>query len=362
MFKKKIKILIVDDSAVVRQFLRAIFDKQGDMEVVATAGDAFRARDKFLKFKPDVITLDIEMPGMDGLTFLEKLMAAHPTPVVMVSSLTQAGAEATLKALRLGAVDFVGKPAHVSAASLGELESEIIEKIRTSAGVRVKKNLPDPLKLKVPARYEVDQVVNLTKTPPRAGGPMVVLIGASTGGTTALEQVLSRIPGDGPPIAVVQHMPEHFTKSFAERLNSISELDIKEATDQRGLFPGQAVIAPGSMHMMLEKSGAGYRIRVKDGPPVNRHKPSVDVLFRSGVNSAGPNAVAVIMTGMGNDGAKAMKELHNAGALTIGQNEATCTVYGMPKAAAALGAVDRVVPLENIAPLIIGLWRDAVRN
>jgi two-component system chemotaxis response regulator CheB len=361
MIRTKTKILVIDDSAVVREFMRGIINKQRDMEVVATASDPYVARDKFIKLKPDVLTLDIQMPRMDGLTFLKKLMAAHPTPVLMISSHTQKGSQAALQALRLGAVDFVGKPSHPTPESLAELEHEIVEKVRAAAGAKVKKKLRDPSSLKVPAKYEVDQVVELTKTPPRPGGPMVVLIGASTGGTIALEQVLTRIPKDAPPIAVVQHMPQHFTKTFADRLNELSELEVREAADLSPLLPGQVAIAPGGKHMLLEKGGPHYRVRVKDGPPVNRHKPSVDVLFRSGVNSAGPNAVAVILTGMGNDGAKAMNELHQAGAFTVGQNEATCTVYGMPKAAAALGAVDRVVPLENIAPLLIGLWRDSKR-
>ncbi len=355
-----IKVLIVDDSAMVREFLRKILDAEPDITVVGTAADPYFARDKILKYKPDVITLDIEMPRMDGLTFLEKLMAARPTPVVMVSSLTQKGAEATLKALQLGAVDFVAKPTKNVAQELPKLRQEIVEKVRAAAKAKLRKPGAVLLeKLKVPPKVEVDAVVKAAKVPPRPGGPMVVLIGASTGGTVALEEVLCRLPADSPPIAIVQHMPEHFTAAFASRLNEKTQITVVEGAEGMKLPPGTAIIAPGGKHMLLERGAQGYYVKIKDGPPVNRHKPSVDVLFRSGVNSAGPNAVAVIMTGMGNDGAKGMKELHDVGAYTIAQDEATCTVYGMPKAAVELGAVDRIVPLDKIAPLIIGLWQEA---
>lgn len=352
-----IKLMIVDDSAVVREFLRETISRQADMEVVASAPDPYVARDKFIKKKPDVIILDIEMPRMDGLTFLKKLMAAHPTPVVMFSNRTQKGAEATLKALSLGAVDFLAKPTSGMGGGLEEAAEELVAKIRTAAKAKVQRQQANlTLNLTVPQKVEVDQVVALTKTPPRPGGPMVVLIGASTGGTVALEQVLTRLPLNSPPIAIVQHMPENFTEAFASRLNNQTNIAISEARDMQSLSPGQAVIAPGGLHMLLEQNGGGYRVRTKNGPRVNRHKPSVDVLFRSGVNSAGPNTVAVIMTGMGDDGARGMKDLHDVGALTIAQSEETCTVYGMPKVAVEMGGVERVVPLERIAPLIMGLW------
>ena len=357
MGKNAIKILVVDDSAMMREFLRRTLEAQPDMTVVATAPDPYFARDKFLKHRPDVITLDIEMPKMDGLTFLEKLIAAYPTPVVMISSKTQKGADDTIKALSLGAVDFVSKPTKNLAAGIDDLADEIVRKVRTAAGVKVRKakHHKDPTTLTVPERVEVEQVVKLTKAPPRPGGSRIILIGASTGGTVALEAVLSRLPDNLPPIAIVQHMPEHFTGAFASRLNRLCRLEVMEATDNLSLKSGQCAIAPGGKHMFLTRGPSGYLLKIKDGPPVNRHRPSVDVLFRSAVESAGPNAMAIIMTGMGDDGAKGMKDLHNAGALTIAQDEASCTVYGMPKAAVMLGAVDRLVALDKIAPLIIGL-------
>ena len=352
-----IKVLIIDDSAMIREFMRQTLSNAPGIEVMGVASDPYAARKKILREQPDVITLDIEMPRMDGLTFLEKLMNFRPTPVVMFSSLTQAGAQATLKALALGAVDFVAKPSSNMREKLPVLAEEIVEKVRAASGARVRSLLVTPESLQVPEKIEVDKVVALTKAPPHPGGPMVFLIGASTGGTVALEKVLVRMPADSPPIAIVQHMPEHFTKAFADRLNGLCRLEIREASDGMELAPGQAAVAPGGRHMLLECNSSGYWLRVKDGPRVNRHKPSVDVLFRSGVNSAGPNSVAVIMTGMGDDGARGMKNLHDVGAFTIGQNEETCTVYGMPKTAKALGAVDREAPLDSIAPMLIGLWQ-----
>jgi two-component system chemotaxis response regulator CheB len=354
-----IKVLIVDDSAMIREFLRSTFEAEPDFQVLAVAGDPYVARDRFMKQRPDVITLDIEMPRMDGLTFLHKLMAAYPTPVVMISSLTQTGAEATIKALQIGAVDFVAKPTHNLRESLPALRQEILEKVRGAARAKVRRGRVSVEALEVPRRIEIDQVVALTKAPPRAGGPMVVVMGASTGGTVALEEVLCRLPADSPPIAVVQHMPEHFTQAFAARLNERSQLNIMEAADAQPLPPGACLIAPGGKHLYLDHGPGGYSARVKDGPPVNRHKPSVDVLFRSSVGAAGPNAVAVIMTGMGDDGARGTKDLHDVGAFTVAQSEDTCTVYGMPKMAVQLGAVDRIVPLDRIAALLMGLWNEA---
>ena len=357
-----IKVLVIDDSAVMRHFLVSALNKQPDLKVLAAAADPYAARTQFLKEPPDVITLDVAMPRMDGLTFLTKLMAAHPTPVVMISSFTQEGSTISQQALRLGAVDFISKPRTITPESLAGIEMELVAKIRAAARGKLKKTAPLSEIPTVPPSIEVGHVVQRADTSPAPGGPMVVLIGASTGGTVALEHVLTHLPADSPPIAIVQHMPENFTGPFAERLNGVSQLQVFEAQDGRDCRPGQAAVAPGGKHMLLEKSPTGYRVRVKDGPPINRHKPSVDVLFRSGANSAGPNAVGIIMTGMGSDGAKALKELHQTGAFTIGQNEETCTVYGMPKAAASLGALDREVALKDIAPLIIELWQKAKRT
>ncbi len=355
MARSPIKVMVVDDSATIREFLRGALSQGGDIEVVASVPDPYFARDKLTQQRPDVIILDVEMPRMDGLTFLEKLMAAHPTPVVMFSVHTKEGAQSTFKALALGAVDFVAKPTSNLSERLEEVADELVAKVRAAAGAKVYHRVPTGI-LSAPSKVQVEQVVALTKPPPRPGGPMVVLMGASTGGTVALEQVLSCLPADSPPIAIVQHMPEHFTEAFAQRLDGCCRISVSEARDQEPLLPGQAVIAPGGSHLLLEEAEAGYRVRVKEGPPVNRHRPSVDVLFRSGVSSAGPNAVAVIMTGMGDDGVRGLQDLHEAGALTIAQHEASCTVYGMPRAAVEAGAVDRVLPLEHIAPLIMGLW------
>ncbi len=359
MHKKTINVLVVDDSAIIREFLRSVLEAEPDIHVVATAADAFLARDKFLRYRPDVVTLDIEMPRMNGLDFLKKLMAAHPTPVVMFSSQTQHGAEATIQALALGAVDFIPKPQHNLRENLDSLGNLIVNKVRIAANAKVTLRRPVGAKIsEVPPKFTVGQVVPLAAAPPRKGGPMVVLIGASTGGTVALEEVLCALPADSPPIAVVQHMPENFTDAFAKRLDQRSLITIQEARNGQPLPPGVCLIAPGGKHMLLENSPKGYYVTVKDGPPVNRHKPSVDVLFRSGVNSAGPNALAIIMTGMGDDGARALNELRQAGAYTIAQNKETCVVYGMPRAAVEIGAAEKIAPLEHIAPLIINMWQN----
>lgn len=354
MGTEAIKVLVVDDSAMIREFVRSVLEKEPGISVVATAANPYFARDKFLKMKPDVITLDIEMPRMDGLSFLEKLMASRPTPVVMFSTHTLKGAEATFKALNLGAVDYLAKPQTGLTEKLPELGRELVRKVMSAAGARVQRTRLSTQQMEVPKRVEVEEVLALTKPPPKGTGPAVVVIGASTGGTVALERILSRLPADSSPIAVVQHMPEKFTAAFAARLDKLCALDVSEGTDLQPLESGQAIIAPGGRHMMLERSGGRYRVRLSDSPPVNRHRPSVDVLFRSSVGSAGPSAMAVILTGMGNDGAQGMKDLHDAGSFTVAQNEETCTVYGMPRAAVELGAADRVLSLDRIAPLIIG--------
>lgn len=357
MHDNKINVLIVDDSAMIREFLRVTLEAEPDINVVATAADAFIARDKFLKYRPDVITLDIEMPRMNGLDFLQKLMAAHPTPVVMFSSQTQEGAEATITSLALGAVDFVPKPRNTLRENLESLSELIVNKVRIAANAKIKPRRKSLLDSQIPPKVMVGEVVSLSNVPPRKGGPFVVLMGASTGGTVALEEVLCALPPQCPPIAVVQHMPEKFTEAFAKRLNEKSHIIISEARNGQPLMPGHCVIAPGGRHLLIEHNNKGFYVTVKDGPPVNRHKPSVDVLFRSGVNSAGPNAMAVIMTGMGDDGARGLNELRKTGAFTIAQNEETCVVYGMPRAAVEIGAADRIVPLEAIAPLIMSMWQ-----
>ncbi len=356
MAPAKIKVMVVDDSALVREFMRSAIQPRDDMTII-TANDPYQARDYILKDRPDVIILDIELPKMDGLTFLQKLMGFAPLPVIMFSSLTKRGAEATMKALSLGAVDFMAKPVSNMKDGLSAMQEELIEKIKSVAFVKVAKK--KPLALSVPRKVDVSQVVQL-KTPPRPGGPFVALLGASTGGTEALERVLLRLPATCPPIAIVQHMPEHFTLAFANRLNGKCQMKVAEASDGQLLGEGTCLIAPGgARHMLLEKGAEGYKVRLQEAPPVNRHRPSVDVLFRSAVNSAGPNAMAIIMTGMGDDGARGMKDLHDAGAYTLAQDEKTCTVYGMPKMAVQMGGVEKIVALDDIAPAIMQQWQKA---
>ncbi len=358
------KVLIIDDSALVREFLHQTLDSDPSLKVVGAAADPIFARDKIKKLQPDVITLDIEMPRMDGLTFLKRLMAAHPIPVVMFSSHTEAGAAATLEALAAGAVDFVAKPKHNLVAALPQLKQELIEKVKSAAQAKIRPRLkpiaprPKPVASRpTPSlqRYSAEAVV---PKPKRAAAvapskDKVVVIGASTGGTVALEEILTALPAHTPPIAVVQHMPPHFTKAFANRLNEFCAMEIAEAVNGQRLTPGLVLIAPGGSHMLLQRDASGYLVEVKDGPPVNRHKPSVDVLFRSAVNSAGPNALGILLTGMGDDGAKGLKELHDAGAKTIAQDEATSVVYGMPRVAVELGAADVVLPLSKMPQNIL---------
>jgi two-component system chemotaxis response regulator CheB len=332
-----IRVLIVDDSAVVRQILREQLSKYKDIEVVGEAMDPYVARDKIVRLRPDVVTLDVEMPRMDGLSFLAKLMKHFPIPVVMVSSLTPANSEMVLRALELGAVEVVPKPG--STYSVPDVDKHLVWAIRAAASANVRKpvavNAPD---IKIPARS-----INIETT------HKVIAIGASTGGTVALEAVLTKFPRTAPGTVVVQHMPEHFTSSFAKRLNDKCEIEVREAKDGDPVVPGVALIAPGGKHLLLQISGARYYARVKDGPPVHHQRPSVDVLFQSVARSAGKNAVGVILTGMGADGAKGLLEMHDKGAHTIAQNSETCVVFGMPREAIALGCVDQVLPLEQIA-------------
>jgi two-component system chemotaxis response regulator CheB len=356
----KLKIMIVDDSALVREFLRQIIAEQPDMEAI-TAGDPYMARDKMLKEMPDVMILDIEMPRMDGLTFLKHIMNFKPIPVIMFTSLSKSRAELTVTALSMGAVDVIAKPSQNIRAELENMKEDLVGKVRAVAkGKAPKRAAAVVTAMQVPSKVEIDEVLPL-KAPARGRLPFIVLMGASTGGTEALEKVLSSLPVNSPPICVVQHMPENLTLAFANRLDAKCQISVSEAIDGQEVPPGKCLIAPGgSRHMVLEKPQANiYRVRLLEAPPVNRHRPSVDVLFRSGANILSSNAMAVIMTGMGDDGAHAMKDLHDNGILTLAQNEQTCVVYGMPKVAVQKGGVDKIVPLDEIAGLITQQWQTA---
>jgi len=340
---RPIKVLIVDDSAVVRQVLSKALSQAADIEVVGTATDPYVARDKIVKLEPDVITLDIEMPRMDGITFLKKLMQHKPMPVIILSSLTRKGGKLALEAIEAGAVEVLSKPG--GSYSVGEMAEQLADKIRAAARAR-------PLARKAasrPARVQPVASTNLDLT------NKVVAIGASTGGTEAIREVLIRLPASVPGIVIVQHMPPRFTTAFAERLNGLCAFEVREGQDGDAVYPGRCLIAPGNFHMMLRRSGARYYVNVKTGPMVHHQRPSVDVLFRSVAKAAGPNAVGVILTGMGADGAEGLLLMRQAGAPTLGQDEATCVVYGMPKAAYEMGAVQKQLPLEKIPAEIMRL-------
>ena len=311
----KTRVVVVDDSALVRSMLTEIINRQPDMECIGAAADPLVAREMIRNLNPDVITLDVEMPRMDGIDFLSKLMRLRPMPVVMVSTLTERGADVTLKALELGAVDFVAKPAPVAGASLGRLSTE-----------------------------------------------KIIFIGASTGGTEATKEVLASLPADSPGVVITQHMPPGFTRNYAARLDGLCRISVKEASDGERILPGHAYIAPGGLHLSVERSGANYIARVQDGDPVNRHKPSVEVLFKSAARVAGPNAIGIMLTGMGADGARAMREMKDAGAYCVAQDEASCVVFGMPREAIAAGAVQEVLPLTKIAQHVLDHLRATVGN
>ncbi|MFN3295114.1 chemotaxis response regulator protein-glutamate methylesterase [Caldimonas sp.] len=345
----KIRAVVVDDSALVRSLLTEIINRQPDMQCVGAAADPYAAREMIRNLNPDVITLDVEMPRMDGIDFLSKLMRLRPMPVVMVSTLTERGAEVTLRALELGAVDFVAKPKIGIADGLQQLAQEITEKIRVAAKAQVRK-LPSPA---TPAGPASD-----TRPPAPAGvgrlsTEKIIFIGASTGGTEATRELLTALPADAPAVVITQHMPAGFTRSYAARLNSLCRIVVKEAQDGERVLPGHAYIAPGGQHLSIERSGANYIARVQLGEPVNRHMPSVEVLFKSAARVVGPNAIGVMLTGMGADGAKAMREMRDAGAYCVAQDEASCVVFGMPREAIAAGAVHEVLPLSRIAPHLI---------
>lgn len=350
---KKIRVLIVDDSAVVRQTLEDILNSSPDIEVMGTASDPYVAAQRLKQEVPDVITLDIEMPRMDGLTFLEKLMKQHPIPVVICSSVADNGTAAALKALELGAVEVIAKPKVGTKKFLEESSIRLIDKVKAAALTKpgAKKTfVPKPIK--VSPKLDADVMIPMGKPQALTPTDKICLVGASTGGTEALRVFLEAQPPNCPAIAIVQHMPEHFTAAFANRLNSLCRITVKEAADGDPMMRGQALIAPGDKHMLLKRSGNKYYVEVKEGPLVSRHRPSVDVLFRSGARYGGANVVAAIMTGMGDDGAKGMKELHDSGAYTIAQDEASCVVFGMPQEAIKHGGVDKVMTLNGIAPEI----------
>jgi two-component system, chemotaxis family, protein-glutamate methylesterase/glutaminase len=377
----KIKVLIIDDSALIRQMLTKIFDTTDDIEVVGTAADPYIAREKIKKLNPDVLTLDVEMPRMDGLAFLSNLMRLRPMPVVMISALTQKGADITLQALEYGAVDFITKPQLDISQTFDNYSSEIIAKIRIAARAQVRPlsdNLSSPIKVikdkdktdrtektlldlsahKIPPKYSADVILGSTlalhkhfKTTDK-----IIAIGASTGGTEAIKMVLKYMPASSPGIVISQHIPAAFSYSFAMRMNQISAMTVSEAEDGKAILPGHVYIAPGNQHLLVERDGARYVCRLHEGNPVNRHRPSVDVLFRSMAQNVGPNGIGVILTGMGDDGARGMKEMHEAGAVTLAQDEYTSVVWGMPGEAVKHGGVDFILPLHEIYSKLISLY------
>ena len=345
----KIKVLIVDDSALIRSVMNEIISKQPDMEVVGVAPDPIVARDLIKKTNPDVLTLDVEMPRMDGLDFLEKLMRLRPMPVVMVSSLTERGSEITLRALELGAVDFVTKPKISIQSGMMEYADLIADKIRAAAKARVKPRTIAAADRNKGTGEGLPQIRN-----PLTSSEKLIIIGASTGGTEAIKDFLIQMPSDCPGILITQHMPEGFTRSFAKRLDGLCKISVKEAEGGERVLPGHAFIAPGHSHLQLARSGANYVTQLDQGPPVNRHRPSVDVLFDSAARCAGKNAVGVILTGMGKDGAVGMLAMKNAGAYNFAQDEASCVVFGMPREAIAVGAAHEVGSLDALPAMVLG--------
>ncbi|MGC3983299.1 MAG: chemotaxis response regulator protein-glutamate methylesterase [Pseudorhodoferax sp.] len=347
----KIRVLVVDDSALVRSLLAEIINRQHDMVCIGAANDPLVAREMIRELNPDVVTLDVEMPRMDGIDFLGRLMRLRPMPVLMVSTLTAQGAEVTLRALELGAVDFVAKPRIGLATGLQELAGEIVEKVRVASVAKFRK--PAPVVAAPPGAAAP------ASPPPRSGllgrvsTEKLICIGASTGGTEAIREVLVAMPADAPAIVITQHMPPGFTTSFAARLNGLCRITVKEAQHGERILPGHAYIAPGGRQFRIERSGANYMAVVEDAPPVNRHRPSVEVLFLSAAALVGRNAYGIMLTGMGNDGARAMREMRDKGSYNYAQDEASCVVFGMPKEAIAHGAVDEVLPLHQIAPALL---------
>ncbi|MBA4137692.1 MAG: chemotaxis response regulator protein-glutamate methylesterase [Opitutus sp.] len=388
--RKKIRVLIVDDSAVVRKLASDALSADPDIEVVGTAIDPYMARDKLRELSPDVLTLDLEMPRMDGLTFLRLLMERRPMPVIVMSSLSQRGSEFALEALRLGAIDVLGKPS--GSYSFGHLGPQLVAMVKTAACARVRAIAPEPpvpgtppaaVAVRPPGSgpttastppMAVRYVASAFRPPtPKTGidharlrqldPRSIILLGASTGGTEALRDVLTQLPGNLPGIAIVQHIPATFSKAFADRLNTLCALEVREAIDGDRVMPGTALIAPGNFHLLLQWAGDGYRVRVTDGPQVWHQRPAVDLLFKSAADcGAGPHAIAGILTGMGKDGADGLKKLRDKGATTFAQDEASCVVYGMPKAAWECGGAQIQVPLERVAPYLIGRTEAALHS
>ncbi|AIO31895.1 chemotaxis response regulator protein-glutamate methylesterase [Burkholderia pseudomultivorans] len=343
---QKIKVLCVDDSALIRSLMTEIINGQPDMTVCATAPDPLVARELIKQHNPDVLTLDVEMPRMDGLDFLEKLMRLRPMPVVMVSSLTERGSEITLRALELGAVDFVTKPRVGIRDGMLDYAEKLADKIRAASRARVRQApQPQAAAARAAGGHPVAPMINN----PLVSTEKLIIIGASTGGTEAIREVLTPLPPDAPAVLIAQHMPPGFTKSFAQRLNGLCRIAVKEAEHGERVLPGHAYIAPGHAHLLLARSGANYIAQLSDEPPVNRHRPSVDVLFRSAATHAGKNAIGVILTGMGRDGAAGLLDMKRAGAHTFAQDEASCIVFGMPREAIALGGADEVAPLAEMS-------------
>ena len=343
----KTRVVVVDDSALVRGLLAEIINRQPNMTCVGAASDPLVAREMIRNLNPDVITLDVEMPRMDGIDFLSRLMRLRPMPVVMVSTLTERGAEVTMKALELGAVDFVAKPKIGVSDGLRQLGDDITDKIRTAARARVHR-----LAAPAPAAAGAARPAAVSSLG-RLSTEKIIFIGAFIGGTEATREVIVQLPPDAPAVMITQHMPPGFTKSYAARLNGLARIRVAEAQDGERVLPGHAYIAPGGLHLSVERSGANYVARVRDGDPVNRHKPSVEVLFQSAARVVGPNALGVMLTGMGADGARAMREMRDAGAWNVAQDEASCVVFGMPREAIAHGAAHEVLPLARIAPALI---------
>lgn len=363
--KDKIKVLVVDDSALIRNLLTEIINSDPDLEVVGVAEDPYFARDKIKKLKPDVLTLDIEMPRMDGITFLKNLMRLHPLPVLMISTLTEAGADVTLDALEIGAIDFISKPKADVSNQLKDYAEDIISKVRACAATKGKisqladkKSKPqkDLTSLSVES-LSADTVIAKKQTFSNLPGDKLIALGASTGGTEAIKEVLSRLPENIPAMVISQHIPEAFSGPFAKRMNDCSASTVHEAEDGQEILPGNVYISPGSHHLIVEKTPRGYRCKLSDGSKVNRHRPSVDVMFRSVAQTAGKNAVGVMLTGMGDDGAECMKEMHDVGCPTIAQDEQSSVVWGMPGAAVKADAVDYVLPLTDIPDKILNLLK-----